>query len=440
MEHPARQEPDYGKTRQVTEKTVMDDSSLVPNNRLLLCINVASQDKIQMAFDYWAGSIKDGEWVWGETVKEIAGRYNLKDSPLIRKVRETATAFDLSTRCSSADHRIPRALRCRGEFRTTPAKDFVCEECWEQLRQQRFREEEERAKVLLCKKRAFLASLISRTTPFDYASISYADAVLAYSIMLASSLACESGRLERNAFRLCPSDAMNESVVTELFTKGILSVRDDSPLDCIEVLERGIWKYEVSRINWRMAEDSRGLPFSEVFGLLGDVIDQRKGHGEFDAFVRAFWWKIAVDDALYFLISEIRKFRFPEYHCSQKTERAVRYALEFYSIPQVRNLIRRAVGYAAQLSVSRKHYGQHPFTAIPGLIISNVDRAQSSDWNIYPVHSRWEDEPLLTRVFFDRVLRNGLRGFRETHSANLPIGDSAFSPQFSDEAARFEKC
>lgn len=402
-------------------------------NRLLLCIHYASQEHIQMAFDYWAGSIKEGDWVWVESVKEIALRYSFKDSAVLQKVREAATAFDLSTRCSSADHDTPRALSCRGEFRMTRVRDFLCEECREQLREQRCREEEERAKVLHWKKKAFLASLISRTTFIDYASISYADAVVVYSIMLASNLACESGRLEGNAFRLCPSDAMNESLVTELFTKGILAVCDDSPLDCIEVLERGIWKYEVSRINWRLAEDSRGLPFSEVFQLVGEVIDQRKGHAQFDGFVRGFWWKLAVDDALNFLITEIRKYRFPEYLCGQKTERAVRYALEFYSIPQVRNLIRRAVGYAAQLSVSRNHYGHHPFTAIPGLIISNVDRAQSSNWNINPVLSRWEDEPLLTRVFFDRVLRTGLQGFRETTSENLPIENSGSSLHFRDE-------
>lgn len=411
----------------------MDNSRLVSENRLLLCIHSASQDQIQMAFDYWAGSIKDGGWVWVESVKEIASRYSLKDSAVLQRVREAATAFDLSTRCSSADHDIPRVLSCRGDFRTTRVKDFVCGECWEHLREQRFLEEEERAKVLLWKKKAFLASLIARTTPIDYASISYADAVVVYSMMLASNVACESGRLERNAFRLCPSDAMNESLATELFTKGILAVRDDSPLDSIEVLERGIWKYEVSRINWRLAEDSRGLPFSEVFQLVGEVIDQRKGHAQFDAFVRAFWWEIAVDDALNFLVTEIRNFRFPEYQCGQKTERAVRYALEFYSVPQVRNLIRRAVGYAAQLSVSRNYYGHHPFTAIPGLIISNVDRAQSSDWNFKPVLSRWEDEPLLIRVFFDRVLRTGLHGFCETSGENLPIGDSAPCRHCRDE-------
>jgi hypothetical protein len=403
--------------------------------RLLLCLHAESQEHVQMAFDYWAGTIKDGEWEWAETVKGLALRHNLKDSAVLQKVREVATAFDLSTRCTSANHDVPRALSCRGEFRATPVKDFVCEECWEQLRQQRLREEEDRAKVLLWKKRAFLASLMARTTAFDYASISYADAVVVYSIMLASNLACESGWLERNAFRLCPSDAMNESLVTELFGKGILAVRDDSPLDCIEVFERGIWKYEASQINWMLAEDASGLPFSTVFQFLGELIDEREGNAQFDAFVQEFWWKIAVDDALHFVSSEVRKFRFPEYHCGQKTEKAAQYALGFYSMPQVRNLIRRAVGYAAQLSVSRNHYGQHPLIAIPGLIISNVDRAQSSDWDIYPVLSRWEDEPLLTRVFFDRVLRTGVRGFRETYGANLPIGKAASSPQCSAEAA-----
>lgn len=404
--------------------------------RLLLCVHAECHEQIQMAFDYWAGSEKDGEWVWAEPVKEIASRYNLKDSTLLQKVREAATAFDLHTRCNSAEHDIPREVSRRSAVGISWGTGFICDECKDKLRQQRFREEEERVKVLLWKRRAFLASLIARAVPIDYASISYADAVAVYSAMLASDRACESGRLEREAFRLCPSDAMNESLVLDLFSKGILAVCDDSPLDSIEILERGIWRHEPSRINWRLADDSRGSLFSEVFQFLGELIDEREGNAQFEAFVQDFWWRIATDDALHFLNDEVRKFRFPEYHCGQKTEKAVRYALGFYSIPQVRNLIRRVVGYAAQLSVSRNHYGQHPFTAIPGLIISNVDRAQSSDWNIYPVLSRWEDEPLLTRVFFDRVLRTGLQGFRETSGANLPIGKATSSPQLSDDAVR----
>jgi hypothetical protein len=405
----------------------MDDFRLVSDNRLLLCIHSEFQDKIQMAFDYWAGTIKEGEWAWAEPVKQIALRYDIKESTLLQCVREAATSFDLRTRCCSADHDTPRALNCRGDLRMPSASDFVCEQCKDQLRQQRFREEQEQAKALLLKKKTFLNSLIARTTAVDYTSIAYADAVVLYAIMLASNRACESGGLEREAFRLCPSDAMNESLTEDLFTKGILVVCDDSPLDCIEVFERGLWKYQASRINWRLAEDSRGLPFAEVFQLVGGVIDRREVHAQFDDFVSDFWWKITVDDALNFLITEIRKFRFPEYQCGQKTEKAVRYALEFYSIPQARNLIRRAVGYAAQLSMSRSHYGHHPFTAIPGLIISNVDRAQSSDWIINPVLSRWEDEPLLMRVFFDRVLRTGLQGFRETSGKNLAIGRTASS-------------
>jgi hypothetical protein len=410
----------------------MDACDMI-GSRLLLCIHSASQDQIQMAFDYWARSRKSGEWGWTETVKEIASRYNLGSSALLQEVREAVTAFDLSTRCSSCDFGIPRALSCRGEFSTPWAGVFRCEECDDQAKQERFREEEERAKALHSKKKALLASLTARNTSIDYGAISYAHAVFVYSFMLASNVACESGRLEANAFRIGPSDAMNELLLTDLFDKGILAVCEDSPLDCIEVRADGNWKHDVSRINWKLAADSGGLPFSEVFQLVGDLIDQRSGNAQFNGFVLAFWWEIAIHDGLNFLVNEIRKYRFPEYQCGQKTEMAVRYALQFYSMPQVRNLIRRAVGYAAQLSVSRNHYGHHALIAIPGLIISNVDRAQSSLWNIYPVLSRWEQEPLLIRVFFDRVLRTGPQGFCETCGQNLPSAKSRSSPHFREE-------
>ena len=409
---------------------------MMTDNRLLLCIHAETQEQIQMAFDYRAGSEKDGEWVWAEPVKEIASRYNLKDSALLQKVRGAATAFDLSTRCSSGGHDIPREVSSRSDLAVSSRREFLCSECTERLLEQRIREEEERAKALISKQRAFLASLVAQATTIDYASVSYADAVAVYSIMLASDRACESGRLEKDALKLYFSDAMNDSFVEDLFTKGFLAVCDDSPLECIEVFDRGIWRYEPSRINWRLAEDSCRLPFSDVFEKVGKLIDQREAHVQFDDSVSDFWWNIAVDDALHFLISEVRKFRFPEYQCGQKTEKAVRYALEFYSIPQVRNLIRRSVGYAAQLSAARNRYVQHPFSAIPGLIIGNVDRAQSSNWDIRPILSGWDEETLLVRILFDRVLRTGLQGFRETSGATFAFRQAISSPRSGDETGR----
>jgi hypothetical protein len=199
----------------------------------------------------------------------------------------------------------------------------------------------------------------------------------------------------------------------------------------------GNWRYEVSRVNWKLAADSSGTPFSEIFQQVGELIDQRSENAQFNEYVLAFWWEVAIQEGLNFLVNEIRKYRFPDYQCGQKTEKAIRYALEFYSMPQVRNLIRRVVGYAAQLSVSRNHYGHHALMAIPGLIISNVDRAQSWNWNIYPVLSRWELEPLLIRVFFDRVLRTGLQGFCDTCGQNLPVAKSRSSPHCRNETEMY---
>jgi hypothetical protein len=389
---------------------------------LLLCFHTGSTEQVQLALDYWAGSVRDGEWVWSEPVKEIAARNGLKNAPLLQVVRRAATAHDVSARCicQAKCDGGPRMVSCRSD--AWPSSfEYVCDACSKFLRQQKEREEQERARVRVWKKRAFLASLVARATPFDYATIGYADAVAVYSMMLASERACESGRVEAEAFRLFPSEAMNRSQLMDLFQKGILEVCDDSPLDCIDVLDNGVFSYEVSRINWRFAGDARGLPYPEVFELVGAVIDQREAHAQFDEFVRDFWWRIAEDDALHFLATEARRFKFSEYRYGPKMHKAVRYALESYSIPQIRNLIRRSVGYAAQLSVARNYHGGPALAAVPALLISNVDRALSLNWTIYCVLPAWEQEPLLVRVFFDRVLRTGVQGFREMCGARLPM-------------------
>lgn len=403
---------------------------------LLLCFHTRSTaEQIQLALDYWAGSVQHGDWIWSEAVKEIAARSGVKNASLVQVVRQTASAHNLSVRCAckAACDGSPREVTCRSDLTSSCCSEYVCDECSAFLRKQKEREEQERARVRIWKKRAFLASLVARLSPFDYATMGYADAVAVYAIMLASDRACEAGYLEADALKLFPSEAMNQSLLMDLFQKGILAVRDDSTLDCIDLLEAGVWRYEISQMRWRLAMDARGLPFPEVFELVGALIDQRKGHAQFEEFVRDFWWRIAMDDAMQFLTRENQRFRFPEYRYGPKTHKAVRYALESYSISQVRNLIKRSVGYAAQLSVSRDFHGGAPLATVPALIIGNVDRALSSNWTIFSVLPAWQEEPLLVRVLFDRVLRTGVQGFREMCGARLPMRSTP-STGFSNEA------
>ena len=131
------------------------------DSRLILCLHAESQEQIWMALDYWARSLKDGEWVWAEPVREIASRYKLKDSVLLQRVREAATAFDLGTRCSFPGHDFPREVSSRSELAVSSRREFLCAECTERLWEQRTREVEERVKALISKQRAFLASLSS---------------------------------------------------------------------------------------------------------------------------------------------------------------------------------------------------------------------------------------------------------------------------------------
>lgn len=388
----------------------------LPSN-LLLCYETAVADMHRLVNDYWGFSTEElgGKWIF--TVREIAHRHNISYGQLPQFVRRSATAFDLDTRCVECNE--PREIGSRTDYTHTSQGPFECPKCQAKTyaaiqRERRIIEEAVRAKKLQA-----LEDLTSRVSKVDYSCLSASDMVSVFAMMLASDRTCGDGTLDYAIVSLFPSSRMRREFLKHLYASGILTISIETPLSAIHIDRTGMLSFDELDVMWCLSPDTFGRSFPEVFALMGQAIDTRENHLRWQESLSELWWKIGLEDAEQFLQREIQNYRFSEYRVGEKTELALKYSLQAFSIPQVRRLLKRVIEKAAALSRNRSYSSPHALNTIPGNLINAVDRAISDGWTIYPLFSDWDQEPLLLRILFNRILRTGLQGFRTTNGLSI---------------------
>jgi len=274
------------------------------------------------------------------------------------------------------------------------------------------KEQEERQKS--ADQRNLIAELCQRNHTFRYDDIGYLNAVIVFSIMLASDEACEHGTFQQSdGLHLCASTALSAKLLSRLFNAGILGIQKTTPWQAIELGAGDSWSYYPHRVHWEFAQDLDDRSYSAIMALLGEIIDEREDDPEYGQAVAELWRMLAYDDALDHLTQEVDDYCLPDVRVGPKTEEAIWHALEHFSIPQVRREIANVVKNAAALSQHRDFVRRRALNTIPGNLISYVDRAVSEGWQVSPILHNWQnEEPVLLTVLFNRVLGTGLPGFK----------------------------
>ncbi len=383
-----------------------------------LCFAADHAKYRQLAIEYWSGEEIDGRWKWDTTADELSHRHGVPKKDVPKLVKLAATAVNLKHRCVGCNS--PEVLSLRSAFISQFCGDHLCRECLEIQRQARLKKQEDEAKARSAAQREIISDLSRRNATFHYDNIGFVEAVIAFSIMLASDEACEQGQFgETDRLNLCASTSLTGQFLNRLFSAGILGIDEHTPPNAIEIQESRRWSYYPNRVIWRFARDEQCRSFPEIMTLLGDVIDKReKLDSDHSKSVVELWRALAYDDALEHLSSEVDTYRLPDARIGPKTDEAIWHALEYFSIPQVRREITNVVKNAAALSQRRDFVKRHALNTIPGNLIRYVDRAMSEGWQISPMLHDWQnDEPIILTVLFNRVLGTGLPGFKSlSHS------------------------
>ena len=388
--------------------------------RLLLCFHTADAQQLRPALDYWSGHRQGDRWIWDETTASIASRYQMRSNKLSVAVADAVTACDPQVRCLGCG--VPRTFPSRAAVTSSLTEEYLCYQCFDARQRARYERISEDQRKGEEEKRAVLQALVSvPLEPVDYENLAYFDAVLLYTILLASDEACNTGVLsDVSRLHLCSTAECSSSQISGLYKRGILCFGSATPLEAIEVKGLDKFTYFPSRVSWRLACDTNGGPSHDLFRTVSSLVDLRGRHPEYEEAVAKLWWLLAYDDAIHTLSQEVHRYRMSEYRHGPKTELALKRALTKFSIPRVRRIIQNVVKNAAALSTTREYNRRHALNTIPGGIDRYVDRAISDGWNVYPVLLNWEsEEPLLHTVLFDRVLGTGHAGFIGTAGSNF---------------------
>jgi hypothetical protein len=276
--------------------------------------------------------------------------------------------------------------------------------------------------------------MCQRNQTFRYDDIGYLDAVIAFSIMLASDEACEHGAFQQSdGLHLCASTALSAKLLGRLYNAGVLGVQKTTPWQAIELNTEASWSYYPQRVHWKFAQDLDGHSYAAVMALLGEIIDEREDDPGYAQAVAELWRMLAYDDALDHLTQEVDSYRLPDVRVGPKTEEAIWHALEHFSIPQVRREITNVVKNAAALSQHRDFVKRRALNTIPGNLISYVDRAVSEGWQLSRILHNWQnEEPIVLTVLFNRVLRTGLPGFKTLSNSILKSSILCTEPNVAD--------
>jgi hypothetical protein len=365
-----------------------------------------------LALDYWKGVVVDGRFKWAATVDEISEQHGVPKKDVTKLVRLAAIAVNLEIRCGDCD--FPQELSSRSSLTARVYGNYLCTACVQARNRALIERKEQEEKQRSAAQRNVITDACQRNQTFRYDDIAYLDAVIAFSIMLASDEACERGTFQQSdGLHLCTSAALSGKLLGRLFNAGILGMQKTTPWQAIELSDGNSWSYYPHLVHWKFAQDLDDRSFSTVMTLLGEIIDEREDDPEYGQAVAELWRMLAYDDALNHLTKEVDSYRLPDVRVGPKTEEAIWHALEHFSIPQVRREITNVVKNAAALSQHRDFVKRHALNTVPGTLISYVDRAVSEGWQISPILHNWQnEEPIVLTVLFNRVLGTGLPGFK----------------------------
>lgn len=386
---------------------------MLDSGNIMLCFLSGEQNAIDIASQYWAC---DSQRHWLKTVQEIADNFGIRKHKVPDRVRRFALAFDLNERCAQCY--APRLLTTRGDAMQARCYtlNFVCEECRATQAEATRLATEEKNRAEKERLGNIFQRLREEVRDFDYTTIGYLDAIVAYAIMLASETAISNGRVgDPHHLMICPSDSLLADLLGRLRNHRILVFANDTPITAIspESVLGGRVSYFPLMVSWQFAPPTGGNSFADVFREIGHVVEMRTEHPEFLDSVSELWWMLSEDEAIRYLREQLSTYQLTDLQVGDKLSEAITYALSRFSIPKLRYLLQRVAKNAAAFSTRTGITRRHALNIIPGNIIRDCDRALADSWSIKPYCLKWDqEEAQLTTLLFDRILGTGIEGFR----------------------------
>lgn len=137
--------------------------------------------------------------------------------------------------------------------------------------------------------------------------------------------------------------------------------------------------------------------------------------------IAGLWWMVAEAECERYFGELCERYRFSrETVFTPKVAESIRYCLERISLAQVWNVLWYTMRDIAALLQEGKYIRPHVYNMVAGNIRRDIDRRLANNFPIRPWNRlRADKEPIITGIFFDKVLGKGDFAFETVTARNI---------------------
>ena len=400
---------------------------------------------IELARLYW--ELDQEEKVFPHQLKVLAPRFSVPANKILKTVLQSCEASSPAIACETcgrARRYDSRSDYLEAQRRYRSYGSWKCSDCyWEEERRRREEERRRReiagqqALALRRRQKESVEKAYARQDARDYllpSELSLTSAIYFLSSLKAGGPVCPSDVLEGGAGyyvetdifspriikNISPTKTFDEEILDRLKSRGLIAVSPASEPEAFDFDQDLIVGYDPEKVLWDVLPN---VPAEERLTFVRQVDDRlrRRGHKTWRDEWPSVWRKIAVAECVQFLVHSLERYNYYYAPDSQATDLFCS-LVDNYSVAQVFKLIDKATRDFADFA--RRQRWPMRASRVVEKIRSNEAYYRSQEWPIFSFQKRptFPSQSVISRVFFDTVLRVGDDGFLKAPKDIDPSG------------------
>lgn len=398
---------------------------------------------IELSRLYWELD-QDGK-VFPHHLKELAPRFSVPANKILKTVLQNCEASSPEIACETcgqAQRYYSRNGYLEEQRRYRRYGNWTCWDCLCEEDRRRREEEGKRREIveqetlaLRRRQKQLVEKAYARHDARDYllpTELSLASAIYFLSSLKAGGPVCLSNVLECGAGRcdepdifsprliqnISPTKTFDEEILDRLKSRGVIAVSPVSEPEAFDFDEDIIVGYDPEKVLWDVLPN---VPAEERLSFIRQVEDRlrRREHKTWPDEWPSVWRNIAVAECVQFLVYSLERHDYSYKPDGQATD-LFSDLVNNYSVAQVFKLIDKAVRDFADFA--RRQRWPMKASRVVEKIRSNEAYYRSQGWAIFSFQKRptFPPQSVISRIFFDTVLRVGNDGFLKAPKDVVP--------------------
>jgi hypothetical protein len=273
-------------------------------------------------------------------------------------------------------------------------------------------EEEKQRQMVRAESAALIVKLNKQNSKSSCDPLTLVDAVYLYATLQNSDIS-ENGFEDSHSFsligNLSGSELTDQKIIEHLYKKGLIKISANTSIDSI-YRENKKASVDYIKAKWEISDQFNGCSYFDLLMELSEIIND---HEPTQEEISKLWKVVALAECQRKLIEVAAHYKFRNFLIGDKTNSAIMYILQDFSIPRAWSIIQSVSKTLAANVQSNRIESFMVRIYVPNALEKFADAAIEQSWNVFPLsRQNWDTESALTSLFFNRVLRGSKEHFR----------------------------